>query len=111
MLYKRSPHQHHRGMGTIEILSPTAAGPSDARPLSPRLDTLRGKRLGIRRDHAWRSFVIFANEIARLARERLGVAEVVMFDPETRIGRPEEESGKVVTFAKGVEAAIVGLGT
>lgn len=98
-------------MGTIEVLSPVALGPTDAHPLAPRLDTLRGKRLGIRIDHAWRSWQLAADELATLARAELGVADVVIFDPESRIGKPEEESRKVVEFARGVDAALVGLGT
>jgi hypothetical protein len=98
-------------MDTIEILSPVSLGAAEARALSPRLSSLRGKRLGIRRDHAWRSFEIFADELGRLARSELGVAEVVMFDPESRIGTPEQESDKVVDFARRIDAAVVGLGT
>jgi len=98
-------------MSTIDILSPVSLGPSDAKPLTPRLATLRGKVLGIRVDRAWRSFQQYADELARLARERLGVRDVVIFDPDTRIGTPEEESGKVVAFARRVHAAVVGLGT
>lgn len=99
------------GQNRIEILSPVALGPSDVRPLTPPLPTLAGKRLGIRRDHTWRSFEVFADELGRLARERLGVAEVVMFDPETRIGSAEHESARVAEFARSVDAAVVGLGT
>jgi hypothetical protein len=98
-------------MATIDILSPTAMGPTQSRPLVPRLSTLRGARLGIRIDHAWRSWWQAADEIATLARAELGVADVIVFDPESRIGRPEEESAKVVDFARAVDAAIVGLGT
>ncbi|MEW6272401.1 MAG: hypothetical protein AB1689_24225 [Thermodesulfobacteriota bacterium] len=98
-------------MSQLQILSPVALGPSDVRPLSPPLATLAGKRLGIRRDHTWRSFEVFADKLGELARERLGVAEVVMFDPETRIGTPERESARVAEFAREVEAAVVGLGT
>jgi len=98
-------------MSTIEILSPVALGPSEAKPLAPILPTLDRKVLGIRVDRAWRSFHHYADEVARLARERLGVADVVLFDPDTRIGTPEAESGKVVAFARQVDAAIVGLGT
>jgi hypothetical protein len=98
-------------MATIDILSPIALGPSESRPLRSRLATLRGARLGIRIDHAWRSWWQAADEIASLARTELGVADVVVFDPESRIGRPEDESRKVVDFARGVDAAIVGLGT
>ena len=98
-------------MPTIQILSPVALGPTDATPPVARLPTLRGKVLGIRVDKAWRSFHAYADELARLARERLGVAAVVVFDPETRIGTPEVESGKVAQFARTVDAAVVGLGT
>src|SRR5207249_3682497 len=96
-------------MRTIDILSPVALGPSEAKPLAPRLPTLRGKVLGIRIDRAWRSFHVYADELGRLARERLGVADVVVFDPETRIGTPEAESGKVVEFARRVDAAVLDL--
>jgi hypothetical protein len=97
-------------MTTIQILSPVSLGPAEAKPLAPALPTLRGRRLGIRVDRAWQSFHRFADETARLARE-LGVADVVLFDPETRIGSPEAESGKVLEFAQGIDAAVVGLGT
>jgi len=95
----------------IEVLSPVALGPAAAKALTARLPDLKGKRLGIRRDRAWHSFEIFSDEIAALARRDLGVAEVVMFDPDARIGTPERESAKVAGFAHNVDAAIVGLGT
>lgn len=98
-------------MRTIDVLSPVALGPSDATPLTARLPTLRGKVLGIRVDRAWQSFHVYADELAGLARARLGAADVVLFDPDTRIGTPEAESGKVVDFARHVDAAVVGLGT
>jgi hypothetical protein len=98
-------------MRSIEICSPVALGPSESRPLAPRVSSLAGRVLGLRIDHAWRSWWQAADEIARLARAELGVRDVVVFDPESRIGRPEEESAKVAAFARGVDAAIVGLGT
>jgi hypothetical protein len=102
---------HDGTMRTIDVLSPVAFGPSDAKPLTPRLPTLRGKVLGLRVDRAWQSFHVYADELAGLARARLGVADIVLFDPDTRIGTPEVESGKVVDFARRVDAAVVGLGT
>jgi hypothetical protein len=98
-------------MASIQILSPVALGPAEVKPLARRLPTLRGKVLGIRVDHAWQSFHQFADEVRGLARDRLGVGDVVLFDPETRIGTPEAESAKVVDFAHQVDAAVVGLGT
>lgn len=98
-------------MSDLVILSPVALGPSRTRPLAPRAASLRGKVLGIRIDHAWRSWWQATDEIARLARTELGVRDVVVFDPESRIGSPEAESDKVVDFARQIDAAIVGLGT
>ena len=98
-------------MSTIEILSPIALGPSERKPLAPRLPALAGKVLGIRIDRAWRSWWQAADEIALLARRELGIRDVVVFDPESRIGRPEDESAKVLQFARTVDAAVVGLGT
>jgi len=98
-------------MASIDILSPVSLGPSESRPLAPRVPTLGGAVLGIRIDRAWRSWWQAADEIGVLARRELGVADVVVFDPESRIGRPEEESAKVVEFARSVDAAVVGLGT
>jgi len=98
-------------MRTIQVLSPVALGPADAKPLASRSHDLRGKVLGIRVDRAWRSFHVYADELRALARDRLGVADVVIFDPEARIGTPEAESGKVVDFARSIDAAVVGLGT
>jgi hypothetical protein len=98
-------------MGSIDICSPVALGPSESKPLAPRVPTLRGAVLGIRIDRAWRSWWQAADEIALRARTDLGVRVVVVFDPESRIGRPEDESAKVAAFARTVDAAVVGLGT
>ncbi len=77
---------------TIQILSPAALGPADARPLAAPLPALRDRVLGVRVDRAWRSFAVFAEEVATLARAQAGVRDVVLFDPEVRIGTPEAES-------------------
>ena len=97
--------------GRIRILSPVAAGPGRQRPLAARPDSLRGLRIGIRRDRTWTSFEVFTDELARLLRDRAGAGEIVFFDPGTRIGTPEDESARVTEFAREVEAAVVGLGT
>lgn len=96
---------------TIEILDPTANGPLERLPLPPPLPTLTGKVLGLRIDDTWQSFTRFANRFARLARERLGVRDVVVFDPDIRIGTTDEERRKVAGFVRDIDAAIVGLGT
>ena len=98
-------------MAEIQVLTPIARGPLESRELAFPVAGLAGKRLGIRHDKAWRSFEVFSDELERLAYERLGVAEVVRFDPETRIGSPEAETARAREFASRIDAAVVGLGT
>jgi hypothetical protein len=96
---------------TIEVLDPTAPPPRGAALPTPRLPSLAGKVLGIRRDRVWRSFTHFSDTIAALARKRWAVGDIVFFDPGVRIGTTEEERQKVAGFVRAVDAAIVGLGT
>jgi hypothetical protein len=95
----------------IDVLDPTASGPLERLPLPARLPTLAGRTLGLRIDDTWQSFTRFANRFAELARQRLQVREVVVFDPDTRIGTTDEERRKVAGFVRDIDAAIVGLGT
>lgn len=98
-------------MAEIQILSPVALGPAERRALAPAIRDLKGKVLGIRHDKAWLSFEVFADELERLAYERLGVSRVVRFDPGTRIGSPAAETARAAAFAGEIDAAVVGLGT
>jgi hypothetical protein len=98
-------------MATIQILSPVALGVTEAHPLAPALHSLAGKRLGVRVDRAWQSFHWVADEIAAYARRALHVRDVILFDPDIRIGSPDTEGDKIRVFAGDVDAAVVGLGT
>jgi hypothetical protein len=95
----------------LEVLDPTVPAPRGAAQPSPRLPSLAGKVLGIRRDRVWRSFTHFSDTIAAVARARWLVRDVLFFDPGVRIGTTEEERQKVAGFVRAVDAAIVGLGT
>lgn len=99
------------GSPTLAVLDPTALGPADRLVLPPRLATAADRVLGLRVDRAWPSFQRVAERFAALARERRHVRDVVFFDPDSRIGTTEEERRKVQGFARGVDLAIVGLGT
>ena len=96
---------------TIPVLDPTAAGSLERLPLPDRLPSLEGKVLGVSIDDTWTSFTRFANRFVALARERLKVRDVVIFDPDIRIGTTDEERRKVAGFVRDIDAAIVGLGT
>ena len=96
---------------TIDVLDPTASGPMERLVLPAPLPTLAGKVLGLRIDDTWQSFTRFANRFAELARQRLRVRDVVVFDPDIRIGTTDEERRKVAGFVRDIDAAVVGLGT
>jgi len=96
---------------TIDVLDPTASGPLERTELPARLPSLTGKVLGLRIDDTWHSFTRFANRFAQLARERLRLRDIIVFDPDIRIGTTDEERRKVAGFVRDIDAAIVGLGT
>lgn len=96
---------------TAIVLDPTALGPAERLVLPPRVADSRGRVLGIRIDRAWPSFHRVANRFAALARQRLGVRDVVLFDPAARVGTTEEERRKIAGFVRDIDMAIVGLGT
>ncbi|MBX3023827.1 hypothetical protein KF840_02855 [bacterium] len=95
----------------VTVLDPSVRGPAERLSLPGRLADARGRVLGIRVDRAWPSFHRVANRFVALARLRLGVRDVVLFDPDTRIGTTEEERRKVAGFVRDIDMAIVGLGT
>jgi len=97
--------------GMAEVLNPTAPEPHAAAHPTPRLQSLAGKVLGIRRDRVWLSFTRFSDRLAEIARTRWGVRDIIFFDPGVRIGTTDEERQKVAGFVRAVDAAIVGLGT
>lgn len=99
------------GSPTITVLDPSVLGPNDRLALPARLPSAAGRVLGLRIDRAWPSFIRVAQRFAALARQRLGVRDIVFFDPDIRIGTTEEERRKVQGFARDVDMAIVGLGT
>ena len=96
---------------TVAVLDPSVLGPAERLALPARLPGAGGRVLGIRVDRAWPSFIRVAHCFADLARQRLGVRDVVIFDPDIRIGTTEEERRKVAGFVRDVDMAIVGLGT
>jgi hypothetical protein len=96
---------------TIDVLDPTASGPLERLALPAPLPSLAGRVLGLRIDDTWRSYTRFANRFAELARQRLQLRDIVVFDPDIRIGTTDEERRKVAGFVRDIDAAIVGLGT
>jgi hypothetical protein len=96
---------------TVAVLDPSVLGPAERIALPARLPAPGGRVLGVRVDRAWPSFIRVAQRFADLARQRLGVRDVVLWDPDIRIGTTEEERRKVAGFVRDIDMAIVGLGT
>lgn len=96
---------------TVAVLDPCVLGPAERIALPARLPASTGRVLGIRVDRAWPSFHRVANRFADLARKHAGVRDVVLFDPDIRIGTTEEERRKIAGFVRDIDMAIVGLGT
>jgi hypothetical protein len=96
-------------MTRVRMLDPTAPPPEvDAEP-GPSLPTLAGKRIGIRFDRAWRSWLWVIDEWT--PRLRGAGATVVAFEAGNRIGEGGEETfANLAVFAADVDAALVGLG-
>jgi hypothetical protein len=96
-------------MARVRMLDPTASPPAlDADP-GPDLGSLAGKKVGIRFDRAWRSWLWVIDEWE--PRLRACGADVVRFEAGNRIGEGGEETfANLGVFAADVDAALVGLG-
>ena len=96
-------------MGRIAVLDPTAPPPDDDHGPGPDVDTLTGKRVGIRYDRTWRSFEWVIDEWAR-SLEAEG-AQVRRWCAGNRIGDEGAATRAALeAFADEVDLAIVGLG-
>ena len=96
-------------MTRIKVLDPTAAPPDvDADP-GPPAGPLAGRLVGIRFDHAWRSFEWVIDEWQREL--QAAGAEVTVWCAGNRIGDEGERTFRELDeFAEGHDIAIVGLG-
>jgi hypothetical protein len=96
-------------MARIKILDPTAAPPDvDADP-GPAAGPLAGRLVGIRFDHAWRSFEWVIDEWQRELKA-VG-ADIRLWNAGNRIGEEGDRTfAELDSFATDVDIAIVGLG-
>jgi hypothetical protein len=90
------------------VLDPTLAPVADSGDPGPDVDTLKGKRVGFRRDILWRSWDWVSDEWGRLA-EADG-AEVRFWRAKGRTGDEGDAMLKELDeFVAGVDVAVVGL--
>jgi hypothetical protein len=97
---------------TYAVVWPRATLANAVRPVAPRLDTLRGKRIGFLWDYMFRGEELFP-ELERVLREQYG-AEVVGYDAFGNTHGPEEAQvvGRIpsVIAACGVDAVVSAVG-
>ena len=96
-------------MGRVRILDPTAAPPATDPDPGPDAGSLEGKRVGIRFDRAWRSWLFVIDEWE--TRLRGAGATVVRWEAGNRIAVDGQDTfSRLSVFAADVDAALVGLG-
>ena len=96
-------------MSRVRILDPTAAPPAIDSDSGPDAGPLAGKRIGVRFDRAWRSWLIVLDEWE--PRFRRAGAHVVRWEAGNRIGVDGDDTfSQLSVFAADVDAALVGLG-
>ncbi|MBI4308692.1 MAG: hypothetical protein HY684_07800 [Chloroflexi bacterium] len=96
-------------MPRIRLLQPVAPEPQSASKLSPRLNDLRGKRLGFR--VAWPRFAVFMDKVEKVLHERYEIGRVnriegLVTQNISLYGKQKEEWA---AWQKGSDAAILGL--
>jgi len=96
-------------MTRISVLDPTAPPPEISLDPGPAAGSLRNKRVGIRIDQTWQSWLQVTDEWQRSLTD--AGAELVWFDAGNRIGDEGDRTRQELdTFAGEVDVAIVGLG-
>jgi hypothetical protein len=96
-------------MARVRMLDPTAPSPVLDTDPGPDLGVLAGRKVGIRFDRAWRSWLWVIDEWER--RLHGARAEVIPFEAGNRIGDGGDETfANLAVFAADVDAALVGLG-
>ena len=96
-------------MQRVTILDPTAPPPETSADPGPEAGRIAGRRVGIRFDQTWRSFLTATRDWA--PRLEAAGAELHWWDAGSRVGEDGERTRRELTeFVQGVDVAIVGLG-
>jgi len=97
--------------GTITIRRPTAPPPERRAAPAYTLDApVAGRRIGLRTDGAWRSWVLIAGEWEKRLRDE--GAGVVCVETNAQVGDPgRADRRNIATWSDEIDAGLVGLGT
>jgi hypothetical protein len=98
-------------MSTITIRRPTAPRPEpDAAPTFRLAGPVRGRRIGLRTDGAWRSWTLIAGEWDKRLRD--AGADVLCVETGAQVGDPGRDDRRTIAeWSDAVDGGIVGLGT
>jgi hypothetical protein len=108
-------------MPGMTVLDPRGEETAESVRLAPRLDNLKGKKLGIVLDGPWRSWYVFSDRMEEIiddSGQECTVERIELvgsaFDrsgvKHTAHGLRPDEKEKLANFAGTVDAVIVGLG-
>ena len=98
-------------MPEIEILLPHGEVPPTQKSLAPRLESLRGCRVGFLDNELWRSMRILSDELGRLLVERHAVESVdVLGSGPAHGSHPDDYRERLEGWSRGVDAVVSGLG-
>lgn len=97
--------------GKLVLINPVGKPPDEANTVASPVGDLSGKRIGLRTDDMWKAFDVFSNRIEEDLKRKYPTVEIARFR-NTSGGRAVSHDGspEFLSFAEGVDGAIVGLG-
>lgn len=93
-------------MSKIAVLDPVSEGSDEVLPLPPRLDSVKGKSIGVRVH--WTRFDAFAQRVEEVLREKYGAAKTLHIEGRGISVQPKR-AAEWNQWMAGSDAAIVGL--
>ena len=107
-------------MQGMTVLDPRGEETAERLQLAPRLDSLKGKKLGVVIDGPWRSWYTFSERMEEIIADSGEEIEVERLEFDTNInkqgvkhtehGLTSKEKEVFASFAGKVDAVVVGLG-
>lgn len=91
----------------IELLDPTMPGPTAARDLAPRVETVNGKTVGLR--VRWTRYEVFMDRFEELLQERYEPEAIVRLGQELTAYKAGKASPRADEFFERADWAVLGL--
>lgn len=98
-------------MAKVELINPVGDPPEDENSVARPLGDFKGKKIGFRTDHYWKSFDVFTERVRQLLKQKYGVEDTEEFKnfPNTGGKAVADVAPEFVAFSNKIDAAILGL--